>query len=121
MPNPKSPVVPGLEQHEVVYAKDQPQYIPLPTLRSRDGRVMSRWAFTPEERQQIANGADLYLTLHTFLGPLQPIQVEIISVDDSTEMRDHISERLQLPEEPAVQSLARPVDDKPKGSQGGQS
>jgi hypothetical protein len=38
------PVVDGLEQQEVVYAKDQPEYNPLRTLKSsgRMGAVISR-------------------------------------------------------------------------------
>lgn len=73
------PVIPGLEQFEVVYAKDQPEYIPLRTLRSRtdEGKVMSRWDLTAEQRHAIAKGADVYLTLLTFQGPLQPITIAV--------------------------------------------
>jgi hypothetical protein len=73
------PVIPGLEGFEVVYAKDQPEYIPLRTLRSRtdEGKVMSRWDLTPEQRKAVANGADLFLTLLTFQGPLQPITLAV--------------------------------------------
>jgi hypothetical protein len=73
------PVIEGLEAFETVYAKDQPEYIPLRALRSRteDGRVMSRWTLTPEQRKAIADGADVYLTLMTFNGPLQPITIAV--------------------------------------------
>jgi hypothetical protein len=73
------PVIPGLEQFEEVYAKYQPEYIPLRTLRSRtdEGKVMSRWDLTPEQRLAIARGADVYLTLLTFQGPLQPITLVV--------------------------------------------
>jgi hypothetical protein len=73
------PVIPGLEQFEVVYAKEQPEYIPLRTLRSRtdEGKVMSRWDLTAEQRQAIYRGADVYLTLLTFQGPLQPITLAV--------------------------------------------
>jgi hypothetical protein len=59
----------------VVFAEDQPQYRPLPTvlLAGNEGRVISRWALTDEERAAIANGEDLYIELLTFAGPLQPI------------------------------------------------
>lgn len=69
------PVVEGLEKREVVYAKDQPEYIPLRTLASnnRERRVISRWTPTKEQREAIANEADIYLTLLTFGSPLQPI------------------------------------------------
>lgn len=73
------PVVEGLEQHEVTYAKEQPQYIPLRTLRSRNPEceVLSRWSPTPEQRQAIAEGADIYLELSTFRQPLQPIRLGV--------------------------------------------
>lgn len=73
------PVVEGLEEFEVVYAKDQPEYIPLRTLRSNatEARVMSRWTFTDEQRKAIADGADIYLTLLTFGSPLQPITIAV--------------------------------------------
>lgn len=95
MPEPKSPVVKGLEQHQVVYAKDQPEYMPLPTLKSPDGKVMSRWTFTDEERRLIAEGADLYLTLWTFNMPLQPIMVEVYANANP----DYFRLRLGLPAE----------------------
>lgn len=71
------PVIEGLEQHEVVYAKDQPEYIPLRTLRSADGRVLSRWGLTPEQRQAVSEGEDVLLELSTFGGPLQPIRMAL--------------------------------------------
>lgn len=64
-----------LPPHELVtYAKDQPEYRPLPVarLKGREGRLISRWTFTPEERARIAAGEDLYLMVLTFGGPLQP-------------------------------------------------
>lgn len=69
------PVIDGLEGKEIVYAKDQPQYIPLRTLVSndRDKRALSRWEPTPEQRKAIAEGSDIYLQLSTFGRPLQPI------------------------------------------------
>lgn len=69
------PVIDGLEHKEVVYAKDQPQYVPLRTLvgDDRDRRVLSRWEPTAEQRKAIAEGADIYLQLLTFGNPLQPI------------------------------------------------
>lgn len=69
------PVIDGLEAKEVVYAKDQPEYIPLRTLVGNDKqrRVLSRWSPTAEQRLAIADGADIYLQLLTFGKPLQPI------------------------------------------------
>lgn len=77
------PVVPGLEQFELVYAKDQPEYIPLRTLVSNDEKVevVSRWSPNAEQRRGIALGADIFLTLLTFRDKegkpnrLQPIRM----------------------------------------------
>jgi hypothetical protein len=73
------PVIEELKEHEIVFAKDQPQYIPLRTLASRtsDRRVMSRWTLTPEQRKAVADGADIYLELWTFGNPLQPIRMAV--------------------------------------------
>jgi hypothetical protein len=78
---PKSPVIAGLERYEHVYGIGQLQYVPLPALRSPDGRVMSRWELTAKERQQIADGADVLVTLHTFNEPYQPTRLEVARVD----------------------------------------
>lgn len=78
--NPRNgPVVDGLEQQEIVYAANQPEYIPLRTLKSNGpmGAVISRWALTPEQRKAIAEGADIFLELSTFHGPLQPIRMAV--------------------------------------------
>jgi hypothetical protein len=74
---PTSPVVHGMEDEEMVYAKDQPQYTPLPCLKSRKadgkGRILTRWTFTDEERKAIAAGADLFVSVLTYQQPLQPV------------------------------------------------
>jgi hypothetical protein len=77
------PVVEGRESEEIVFAENQPQYIPLRALvyetypSSGDVRVMSRWTLTPEQRQAVLNGADIYLTCLTFGRPLQPVTMAI--------------------------------------------
>jgi hypothetical protein len=70
--NAISPVIPGSEEFEVVYAKDQPEYNALPVLRT-DKTLVSRWKFSEEEREMIANGADLFICVMHFGQPLQPI------------------------------------------------
>ena len=77
------PVVEGRESEEIVFAENQPQYIPLRALvyetypSSGDVRVMSHWTLTPEQRQAVLNGADIYLTCLTFGRPLQPVTMAI--------------------------------------------
>lgn len=73
------PVVDGMEAQEVVYAKDQPQYIPLRALVSDGpmGAVISRWTLTADQRKAVAEGADIFLESNTFHQPLQPIRMAI--------------------------------------------
>ncbi len=74
-----APVVEGLESHEVVFAKNQPQYNPLRCLKGNTayGEVLSRWTLTEEQREAVAEGADIYLEISTFNTPLQPIRLAI--------------------------------------------
>ena len=71
---PISPVIPEYQQHEVVFAKDQPEYMPLPALvlAGEERPVVSRWQFDEPERQRIADGADLLLTQNIFSGHVCP-------------------------------------------------
>jgi hypothetical protein len=60
-----------------VYAKDQPEYLPLPVCQvpGIEGEVISVWKPTDEERLAIANGANIGLSCWTFHRPLQPVRV----------------------------------------------
>jgi hypothetical protein len=84
------PVINGHESDEIVYAEDQPQYIPLRTLvgSDRDRKVLSRWSPNPEQRKALAEGADIYLQLLTFGDPLQPI---LMFIGDDLEDWEKIS------------------------------
>jgi hypothetical protein len=79
------PVIAGEEQHESVYAKDQPQYEPLRALISaaKEGAALSRWSLTVEQRAAIADGADIYLGLLTFHRGLQPILMFVAGDEDA--------------------------------------
>ena len=85
---PVSPVAPGSAEAEVTYAKDQQEYLPLPTLRLDTPQVpvISRWRLTEDERKAIAEGADVVLTLWTFGNPLQPILLEVCAEDEYPHM-----------------------------------
>lgn len=76
---PVSPVFPGAK--EVVYAKDQPQYIPLPAHRSSDGVVTTRWKLSLREKFHLLFGRPLYLQVMTFNSPLQPVKLTIDTPD----------------------------------------
>jgi hypothetical protein len=60
---------------EIVYAKEQPQYFPLPALRWSDGLVVTRWELSWKERLMLILGGSVYLGLLTFNNPLQPIML----------------------------------------------
>ena len=81
---PVSPVLPGYEVAEIVYAKDQPEYNSLPAvvIESAGRPILTRWEFTDEERQRIANGESLYLWVYTFGQALQPISPEITTAKE---------------------------------------
>jgi hypothetical protein len=61
----------------VVIAKDQPEYVPLPALVHPDGRVVTEWEPTEEERAALVRGERVRLTTWTFGLPLQPVLLEI--------------------------------------------
>lgn len=73
-----SPVVPGREAMELIFAKDQRQFLPLPALAVEDGspgRIVTRWELTEEDRQRLAAGGSIYVWITTYHQPLQPLAV----------------------------------------------
>lgn len=76
---PISPVAEDSEDRwgvsEIVFAKDQPEYIPLPALKFQDGLVVTRWSLSFWERLHVLLGGSVYLGLLTYNRPLQPIRI----------------------------------------------
>jgi hypothetical protein len=76
---PVSPVAFEIAQRfgirEIIFAKDQPQYIALPALKFPDGLVVTRWSLSLRERLKVLCGGSVYLGLLTFNNPLQPIRI----------------------------------------------
>lgn len=107
-------VVDGMEFEEVVYAKDQPQYIPLRVLTDASPMkaVISRWTLTEKQRESILNGADIYLELSTFGGPLQPIRM---AISDGKLDNDWV--RVCLLNKPAKEQIPLDVVVRPDGTQ----
>lgn len=70
---PVSPVIPGREEREIAVAKDQPEYRTLPSLPVDQGIVLTRWELTPKERRRIQAGGSIYLYIHHFGNPIQPL------------------------------------------------
>lgn len=56
----------------VVFAEDQPEYLPLPARKSGQGIVTSCWSFGFWERLRVLFCGRVYVTLLTFGHPLQP-------------------------------------------------
>jgi hypothetical protein len=72
------PVVEGLEDFEKIYALEQAEYIPLRTLPGENGfSAITRWELTDKQREAIANGADVFLEVIHFGGPLAPVRMAI--------------------------------------------
>lgn len=65
------------EPRFVMIAKDQPEYMPLPALMYKDGKVLTEWSLTEDERQRLIRGERIRLWVWTFGLPLQPIALEI--------------------------------------------
>lgn len=67
-------------QQNVVYGKDQPEYLPLPCYRAEDGsgEVTSCWGMSWRERIRVLFTGRVYVNLLTFGGPLQ---AQIVSTE----------------------------------------
>lgn len=61
-------------ESNVIYAKDQPEYIPLPAHRTADGHVTSCWSLTWRERFRILWFGRIFWTQMTFNDKLQPVR-----------------------------------------------
>jgi len=61
-------------EHNVVFAKDQPEYQPLPAYRdpSPEGQVISCWKLSFRERLRILFTGKLWVSLMMFGRPLTP-------------------------------------------------
>lgn len=67
----------------VIFAKDQPQYIPLPAnVSGNTGYVETKWKLNWKERWQALVQGTIYLTVRTFNQPLQPIRGSVLRARD---------------------------------------
>lgn len=62
------------KEHNVVYAKDQKEYMPLPAFKnnSAEGEVISCWQLSFKERLKILFTGKLWVSLMSFNKPLTP-------------------------------------------------
>lgn len=63
------------KEQNVVYAKDQKEYMPLPALRFDDGTVISCWKMSWKELFKILLHRKVWVSVLTFNKPLQPLLV----------------------------------------------
>jgi hypothetical protein len=78
------PLEPALhaDAHRVVFAKDQPPYIPLPASVDAHGTVMTEWELTAEELDRVLSGGRIRLwLLYTSVKdgkPFTPVSLEVL-------------------------------------------
>jgi hypothetical protein len=68
----------------VVIAKDQPEYLPLPAYRvpgDRYGRLVCCWTMSWRERLRLLWSGKVWHTVMTFNQPLQPQLLEVVRPD----------------------------------------
>jgi hypothetical protein len=73
----------GSKSIEVLLGADQPQYETLPALYldTVSRPMVTRWRFSKEERQAIAEGADIVLQQLTFGSLFQPVNLQVVMPD----------------------------------------
>lgn len=75
-------------EQTVTYAKDQPQYLPLPAHRFRDdpqGRIACCWKLTLRERFRVLFTGAIWQQVLTFNQPLQPQKLTVEKPDMSSD------------------------------------
>jgi hypothetical protein len=60
------------KESNIVFAKDQPEYLPLPAYKNDKGDVISLWKFNFFERIKILFIGKIWFHVLTFNHPLQP-------------------------------------------------
>lgn len=65
----------NFEGVNVTFAKDQPEYLPLPAYRSSDGEVICCWKASLWERIKMLFTGRIWIGILTFNQKLQPILV----------------------------------------------
>jgi hypothetical protein len=70
-----------------VYAKDQPQYFPLPArlIDGAEGQMICCWQLTFKERLKILFTGKIWHSVLTFKHPLQP---QLLTVDEPFEVTE---------------------------------
>jgi hypothetical protein len=64
----------------VVIAEHQEEYRDLPSVRTPNGYVITRWQLTEDEKRRIVQGEDIFLTILSF-GAINPVFMSVGPVD----------------------------------------
>lgn len=76
-----SPVLPSHPDFpQVIFAKDQPEYLQLPAIMAmdRNNMVTTRWRLTAWERITVLFFGNVYLQILAFNRPLQPLKLGVV-------------------------------------------
>lgn len=65
------------KEMNIIIAKDQPEYLPLPALIDLRGKVISCWKVTLKERIILLFTGKLFLSQLAFNQPLQPLRPSV--------------------------------------------
>ena len=67
------------KHHNIVFAKDQPEYLPLPALKidSPQGEIVSCWKLSFKERIKVLFLGNVWLSLMMFNKPLTPSYMSV--------------------------------------------
>lgn len=64
----------------IVVAEHQAEYVALPSIRTPDGKVITRWSLTEAERAAVLRGEDVFLTIWSF-GAIDPVWLSVGPAD----------------------------------------
>lgn len=81
--------------HNVVFAENQPEYLPLPARRMADCQVTSCWELDEAEMATLRQTKRIYITMHTGNGPLQPLLPSVI-LDEGQNYENEENEGLAM-------------------------
>jgi hypothetical protein len=65
------------KEANLILAKNQPEYLPLPAWKGNDGTVISCWQLNWKERIKLFIHGRIWLKVLTFNKPLQPQRLDV--------------------------------------------
>jgi len=71
----------NFNESNVTYAKNQPEYLPLPVYKTPDGEVISCWKLTFREKLAVMLHGKVWINILTFNSALQPLRPYIFKPD----------------------------------------